>query len=225
MKIPLISLLLIFALWSCRQTAKVETQEPQTMTKKITFKVPSVIKELAEFCDLQVSDSTDVNDNFSFFLVNSNGVVEPASMVAAVDSYKALIRSGAVTNFPVFEIQNTPNAILTVAGKGYGGMIWGTFLVNKNTFEVSKVAFEHKAESEGYGTGISLSTFEDQFVGATIRFEENTYGMNQDGKTVIPGTQSIDGISGATVTYKAVVDMVNEGLKKYDPYLNGQQTE
>ena len=218
MKIPLISLLLIFALWSCRQTAKVETQEPQTTTKKITFKVPSEIKELAEFCDLQVSDSTDVNDNFNFFLVNSNGAVEPASMVAAVDSYKALIRSGAVTNFPIFEIQNTPNAILTVAGKGYGGMIWGTFLVNKNTFEVSRVAFEHKAESEGYGTGITLSTFENQFVGPKISFEENTFGLDN-------GKNTIDGVSGATVTYKAVVDMVNEGLKNYEPYLNGQQTE
>ncbi len=218
MKTPLITLLLLFALWSCRQTAKVEIEEPQTTTKKITFKVPSAIKELAEFCDLQVSDSTDVNDTFGFFLVNSNGAVEPASMVAAVDSYKALIRSGTVTNFPIFEIQNTPNAILTVAGKGYGGMIWGKFLVNKNTFEVSRVAFEHKAESEGYGTGITLSTFENQFVGPKISFEENTFGLDN-------GKNTIDGVSGATVTYKAVVDMVNEGLKNYEPYLNGQQTE
>ena len=143
-------------------------------------------------------------------------------MSEAISGYEALIRSGTAQDFPIFEIQNTQNVVLTVAGKGYGGIIWGKFLVDRNTLEIYKAAFEHKAESEGYGAGISLSAFENQFAGATVHLEENTFGLDQGGKTVVPGKHPIDGVSGATVSSMAVADMANSGLKKYKNYFNPQ---
>jgi Na+-transporting NADH:ubiquinone oxidoreductase subunit C len=93
--------------------------------------------------------------------------------------------------------------------------------VDKTTSEITKVAFDHKAESDEYGAdGITLSSFEDQFIGSKIDWTENTFGLHQSGKTLVDGNTTIDGISGATVTSQAVLKMMNEGLQKYSGYLN-----
>ncbi len=218
MRILLIPAMLVSLLLSCKQNPKIETPQQATEIEKPVFQLSPSLKEIARFCDLQLSDSADVDAKLNFLLIRKSGTMEKATMSDVITSYNKLIRSGPGETFPVFEIKNTQNAVLTISGKGYGGVIWGKLLVNRNTLEIEKAAFDHKAESEGYGTGITLSSFENQFVGPKISFEENTFGLGK-------GKNSIDGVSGATVTYKAVVDMVNEGLKNYEPYLNGQQAE
>lgn len=211
--------LLAALLWNCKQVPDVKPRESATQEKKSPRTLPATIKDIAQFGNIQLVDTSNADNHFNFLEIDQDGMVEKVVLDSVVDNNKTLVKLGRSTTFPIVEIKNTPNVVLAVAGKGYGGVIWGKLLVDKNTLEVHKVAFEHKAESEGYGTGISLSSFENQFVGATIRFEENTYGLNQDGKVVISGIQPIDGISGATITVEAVVKMMNQGLQNYAGYL------
>ena len=103
-----------------------------------------------------------------------------------------------------------------VKGKGFGGPIWAMLLIDAKTLEILKIKFSHKAESEGYGAGIVRTSFQNQFKGKIVKISSaNTFGLQGHGEeTYYP----IDGISGATVTNMAVVNMLNEGLKGYAEY-------
>lgn len=70
------------------------------------------------------------------------------------------------------------------------------------------------AESEGYGAEINQEAFENQFIGKAIYGDSNSFGLNQAGRTIIEGYTMVDGLSGATITSKAAVEMINNGLLK-----------
>ena len=82
-----------------------------------------------------------------------------------------------------------------------------------------KLQFEHMAESEGYGAAITQSSFENQFVGIVLDPDLKDFGLKQNGVVLIEGVNMIDGISGATITSKAGIKMINQGLLKYRNYL------
>lgn len=221
MKMKLTLLVLATILASCKQkTEKVESvqvsQEPAPV-----YSLPKAIKEIAQFANVTVTDSTDANAVFSFKAVDSIGIVAEISMDEALLLYKTTIESNKDVALPIFEFTGTQNSVLIVSEKGFGGKIWGKVLVDRTTSEITKVEFGHKAESDEYGAdGITLPSFEDQFIETKINWTGNTFGLDQSGKTLLKGNTTIDGISGATVTSQAVLRMMNEGLQKYSHYLN-----
>ncbi|WP_036383867.1 FMN-binding protein [Muricauda sp. MAR_2010_75] len=221
MKMKLILLAVAAILGSCKQKTEKPKSNQVNQEPTPTYSLPKEMKEIAQFADLSLTDSTDVDTVLNFKAIDSVGILAEISMEEALLLYKTTIESNKDVALPIFESKGTQNSLLIVSEKGFGGKIWGKVLVDRSTTEITKVEFGHKAESDEYGAdGITLPSFEGQFIGTKINWTENTFGLDQSGKTLIKGNTTIDGISGATVTSQAVLRMMNEGLQKYSHYLN-----
>ena len=216
-------LIVLFFIWGlgCKENSgkaepKIEKQEQESIAMPA---LPEIIKELAKFVEPTFSDSMSIDELMIFKELDTTGKVATIAMDRAVTLYKKMIGSKQTESLPIFEIKDTDMVILTIQGKGFGGTIWANVLVDRQTLEIKKVAFEHKAESHDYGAAMTQTSFENQFVGTKINLEQNTFGLQKAvGKAVVYG-QIIDGISGSTVTSRGAVDMMNEGIKSYRNYL------
>ena len=222
MRAKLLLLLFISLILNCKQNPGTAKQEAEEIKEepKTTSEVSPIAKELIQFADLTFTDSTDVNDLVLFKEIDGKGAVTETDMNSAVTLYEKMAKRGQITLYPIFEIKDTDTAILPIQGAGFGGAIWAKVLVDRNTLEIEKIAFGHKAESEGYGAAMTQTSFENQFVGTKINLEEDTFTLRQAMDKVRDDGQIIDGISGATMTSQGVVEMVNEGMKNYRNYLS-----
>ena len=221
MKTKIIMLLLGFLLLNCKdQTPAIKQIDNTSVTqeKEIT-PVPSEINDLGEFISIAFSDSLTVDDVFNFKKIDLNNVVTSIDMTQSVLIYKKMTKREKASSFPIFEVKNTNNVILPVQGLGFGGPIWAIVLLDTNTLKIKNIAFDHFAESDGYGAAMTHSTFEDEFIGTVINLEDDTFMMQKNLDSRIDDGVIIDGISGATMTSSAAIQMVNEGLKRYKGYL------
>ena len=213
-------ILLIFLLWSCKEKAETldskmqETVQEQPKMERLS----PIISELLQFADTALAEGADVNQILVFKKIDVSGTTAEVDMDEGVSLYKGMLTPKELEALPIFEIKNTDTAILAISGKGFGGAIWAKALVDRKTLEIKKIEFDHKAESEGYGTAMTRTSFENQFVGTKIDFEKNTFSLRQHMEKRIDDGTFVDGISGATMTSEAVLEMVNEGLKKYKGY-------
>ncbi len=214
----------LLLLGGCKE--KSENKNPKTAQpeEEITIEKPvsPVLKVLVKFADLVISDSIAANEFFLFKEIKEDGVVEVVDVNKAIDLYKKMIKRGTVTSWPIFEIKDTDTSILFAEGIGFGGPIWAKALVDRKSLEIKKIEFDHKAESEGYGAEMTKSSFEDKFVGTKIDLEKKTFTLQRNMEKRIDDGTMVDGISGATMTSEAAIEMVNFGLQKYRGYLDQQ---
>jgi Na+-transporting NADH:ubiquinone oxidoreductase subunit C len=224
MKTIYLALLILATLfWGCKQKVTAEPQPKATeRATEAPAKAPmsSIIKELGQFADIDLPDMTVVDEMIHFKKINGNGDIETIDSDSYLALYQNTVKNGNVSELPIFEIRNSDNAILMMGGKGFGGPIWAKVLVDRKARTLTNIEFDHRSESDGYGAGISEAGFAKQFVDAKINVKANTFGLDQTGKKIISGTQMVDGLSGATATSGAAVNMVNNGLIKYAGYLN-----
>ncbi|NAY91348.1 FMN-binding protein [Muricauda sp. JGD-17] len=212
-----------FLIWNCKQqadAAKPKVDELVTEAKT-TSQIPSIVEELFEFANVSHTATTDINELMLFKEIDQKELIHEIDMDRAVSLYKQLMKRKESTSFPIFEIKGAETAILSIQGIGYGGAIWAKVLVDKNTLEIKKIAFDHKAESEGYGAAMTGASFENQFVGNTIDFDKNNFRLERQIEKRTDDGSIVEGISGATMTSEAVVEMVNIGLRRYKAYLLG----
>lgn len=217
-------LMLVPLIWNCKQnpdTPKPKVEESIQETVAVA-ELPTIIMELAKFAESRFSDATNIDVLINFKTIDANGTVSSIDKEKAVDLYKAMTKPAQTSAMPIFEVQNTDTSILPIQGKGFGGAIWANVLVDNKTLEIKKVAFEHKAESDDYGAAMTQTSFEDQFVGTKINLESKTFSLQKAVEKAVDDGLNIDGISGATMTSQGVVDMMNEGLRKYRNYLVGE---
>lgn len=213
-----IALIFLLALFCQCKESKADTQIQKVQEVK-TNPVPRIIVELAEFSGVLVSDTTDISSLLNFKMIDSTGRLLDTEMDEVAKGFKLLMTGKKVTSFPILELKNSDKAILMVQGRGYGGDIWAKLLVDKKTMQIEKLELDHAAESEGYGAGITYSSFEEQFTGTDLSLDKPSFGLRQSGEVLVKGKHYIDGISGATVTCDGVVKMVNLGLQPYQDYL------
>ena len=172
------------------------------------------------FANFTFSDSTIVNEFFLFKEVNENGTVETVDVNRVIGLYIKMTKRETSTSWPVFEIKDTDKAILFVQGIGFGGPIWSKVLVDKKMLQIKKIAFEHKAESEGYGAVFTQNIFENQFVGVKINLDEYSFTLKKNIEKRRDDGVAINGISGATMTSQSALEIINYGLRKYHGYLD-----
>lgn len=213
-------IVVVLLLGSCKE--KIVLQNLNTEQPEIAIEKPvsPLWKELAKFADLEVSDSIAVNQLFLFREIDENGVVETVDVNRAMNLYEKMMQRGMATSWPIFEIKNTDSVLLFVQGVGFGGPIWAKVAMDKTSLEIMKIEFDHRAESEGYGAAMTQSSFEDKFVGTKIDLEKNTFTLQNNMEKRVDDGILVDGISGATMTSQAALEMINEGLKKYKGFLN-----
>jgi len=113
--------------------------------------------------------------------------------------------------------------ILSAAGKGLWDVIWGCVALEDDLKTIAGVSFDHKAETPGLGAEIKDNkAWVAQFAGKKIYDESGTYTsvyVRKGGAKDM--NYEVDGISGATITANGVSEMLNRGLKYYEPYLSG----
>ncbi|MFV0362167.1 MAG: RnfABCDGE type electron transport complex subunit G [Suipraeoptans sp.] len=93
--------------------------------------------------------------------------------------------------------------VTTTSKEGYGGDIQITVGITSEG-EVSGVAFLSISETAGLGMKAKESKFYDQYVGKTT----DSFYVSKDGGD----GESVDALSGATITSRAVTDAVNVAL-------------
>ena len=219
-KLSLISLIVLILGSSCKDKpqSNVTPPTPEPEVEMVQSLSP-VYKEIARFMDLEVSDSTQIDTVLSFKALMGKDSVVSSDAGQNLKFYKDITNKGKAAALPIFEVKDTDLSLLLFTGKGYVGAVWARVLIDRSTGKTVKVRFGHKLESDGYGDGIVRSAFGDQFGNKQIYFDGTTFGLTQSGNPLIEGSAMIDGISGATMTSTAVVQMLNDGLKQYRIYL------
>ena len=203
--------------WQCREKPsglKVEIEAVEA--KKAT---PKIILDLAEFADLAISDTTTIDNLLNIKEIDSMGNAQIMEIDQAARAFKQKMSTKISPSLPLLEIQDSDKVVIVFQGKGYGGPIWAKVLINKESQQIDKLLLDHRAESDGYGSAMTYSSFEGQFTDRVINHEKQTYGLKQNNKMLIEGEYVVDGLSGATQTSKAVVEMMNNGLNSYGAYL------
>ena len=170
-------------------------------------------------------------DNFitESFVVNSEGsLVEGRNAFEITKALKAeLDKDLEERGLPVFVYNNPQEGlkyILPVQGKGLWGPIWGYIALDKDFNTLSGTVFAHSKETPGLGAEINTDWFQDAFKGKKL-FDENG---NFVSITVVKGSakpddpHGVDGISGGTITSKALEQMLLDCLNPYVNYFKSE---
>ncbi len=122
----------------------------------------------------------------------------------------------------VFDNGGKKTYVTAVRGSGLWDEIWGYIALDADKNTIVGTSFDHKGETPGLGAEIKDNpTFPLSFVGKKIR---NTKGefvsvLVKKGGADKTNLHAVDGISGATVTCDGVTEMLERGLKYYEPAL------
>lgn len=170
-------------------------------------------EEILEIFDKQIEQVT----------LNLAGEKMEGQKAEDIDLAKEKKKPEADRLMPLFIFNQDGNKyyILSVRGKGLWDEIWGNIALESDLNTIVGVNFDHKGETPGLGAEIKDNpTFPAQFVGKKI-YEGNKYvsvkvrkGGAQD------ENHEVDAITGATITSDGVTEMLQRGIKLYEPYFN-----
>lgn len=109
--------------------------------------------------------------------------------------------------------------IFPLEGKGLWGPIWGYVSLKPDMNTIFGVTFDHKGETPGLGAEINTTPFESQFLEKSLYENGKFVSIKVIKGNAAPGSKhEVDGISGGTITSKALEAMVHDGLLKYEKY-------
>lgn len=117
----------------------------------------------------------------------------------------------------VFDINDQTITVLPIYGAGLWGPVWGYLAFAQDGRSIDGAIFDHKSETPGLGAKIAEKPFYGQFKGRKL--------TDEGGFSVVKGgargdINSVDAISGASITSQAVGTTINIWMKYYLPYLN-----
>lgn len=117
----------------------------------------------------------------------------------------------------VFDINDQTITVLPIYGAGLWGPVWGYLAFAQDGRSIDGAIFDHKSETPGLGAKIAEEPFYGQFKGHKL--------TDEGGFSVVKGgahgdINSVDAISGASITSQAVGTTINIWMKYYLPYLN-----
>lgn len=148
-----------------------------------------------------------------------------ASTADKIDMGKEMKKPEAQRLLPLYKFKASDGKtynIVSVRGKGLWDEIWGNVALEDDWATVAGVSFDHKGETPGLGAEIKDNqAWVNQFIGKRIY---NNDGLFTSVKIIKSGakdkTFQVDGISGATITADGVDEMLERGLKYYEPFIN-----
>ena len=198
-------------------------QEKNTRDKKMISILGAVNVEAnrenaQELFDQYITDS---------YVINARGeVIESDIPAFDIDKKKEYKDKTIVIEdriFPVFIADRDGESyyIMMMAGAGLWGPIWGYAAVGKDLSTFYGVRFEHKGETPGLGSEInSYDKFQKQWEGKKIRNEDGSFHPMLVSKTPADPNDlyAVDGITGGTITSKALEEMVNRTMAVYTLY-------
>ncbi|HMP75518.1 MAG TPA: NADH:ubiquinone reductase (Na(+)-transporting) subunit C [Kiritimatiellia bacterium] len=112
-----------------------------------------------------------------------------------------------------------------VSGKGLWSTIYGYLALDQSLATISGVTFYRHGETPGLGGEVEKDWFQKNFKGKRIWADgklvpfEVVKGSVAD-KYPQGNDHAVDGISGATITGRGVMDFINSDLEKYEKYFS-----
>ncbi len=156
------------------------------------------------------------------YVVNEQGEATDSSQNVAFNVNMAKNIKEAKRKLPVFVAQkdNATKYIIPVYGAGLWGPIWGYVAINADGKTIYGTNFSHQSETPGLGAKITESDFQNEFKGKHIYMEGafKCVEVLKKGRKSTDGAESVDAISGATITSRGVSAMMTDCLKPYDAF-------
>jgi Na+-transporting NADH:ubiquinone oxidoreductase subunit C len=177
--------------------------------------------------------AAEAEAEFNRLITNSYMITPEGSRVAGTErapgndpAFAAVLRNDIV-GLPVFEATIDGNTvyIFPMRGAGMWGPIWGYLAVNADGNTIFGAAFDHSAETPGLGDAIATRPFAERYIGKQLFRNDNFMSI----AVVRPGTSAlnrdyVDGISGGTITSRAVGYMMYESISQYERFLRSLQS-
>jgi len=161
------------------------------------------------------------------FVIKSTGERIEGVDAFGVDLKKENVKAVEDRTLPVYmctHADGSQNVIFPVQGKGLWGPLWGYVALNEDLISIAGVVFDHKGETPGLGAEINTDMFQDQFKGKKIFDSSGSFTSIMVNKAGIPETEnSVDAISGGTITSKGLEDMLFDCLSVYETFINKQK--
>lgn len=161
------------------------------------------------------------------YLVDKKGAVVDSSENVAFNVNMGKNMKDAERKLPVFvaKVKDETKYIIPVYGAGLWGPIWGYVAMNADGQTIYGTNFSHEGETPGLGAKITESDFQQKFEGKHIYMEGafKCVEVVKKGQKSLNGAETIDAISGATITSRGVSSMMNDCLAPYDAYLKTLQ--
>lgn len=175
------------------------------------------------------AENNDIKETYnklitSTLVVNSKGEELPGEDAFKVDVATQIKLPVEDRKLPVY-ICNTPDNgvkyILPVYGAGLWGPIWGYVAVDNDGCTIYGAYFAHQGETPGLGAEIEKPAFSDQFQNKEL-WKNGVFApvaVVKKGQKANGPEDTVNGISGGTITSKGVSAMLADCLTPYASYL------
>ena len=161
------------------------------------------------------------------FVINSKGERVDAVDAFSINLKKENAKAVEERTLPVYvctQQDGSKNFIFPVLGNGLWGPLWGYVAMNEDLVSIYGVVFDHKGETPGLGAEINTDAFQDQFRDKLIFDSSGSFTSILVNKAGIQETEnSVDAISGGTITSKGLEQMLYDCLSVYETFINQQK--
>ena len=121
-------------------------------------------------------------------------------------------------SFPLYicEKEGEKIYVIPVVGSGLWGPIWGFVALESDMKTIYGAKFDHKGETPGLGAEIKENFFSDKFKGKEIADSSPYFTIFKGGSDT--HINSVDGITGGTITSVGVGEMIHRTISIYQGY-------
>jgi Na+-transporting NADH:ubiquinone oxidoreductase subunit C len=176
--------------------------------------------------DLEGKDAAAIYDEYIVkeLVINIKAEVLDSTKFCAfkVDFLKELAKNESERKLPVYvaNVKGKLKYIMSLKGSGLWGPIWGYVALNEDRNSIYGSYFSHASETPGLGAEIAYKEFQNTFIDKKILDTDFSFKsilvLKPDNK---PNSEyEIDGISGGTITSKAVEKMLFNCLGQYKAF-------
>ena len=151
---------------------------------------------------------------------NGSLSTEKAS-IELVDNLKPqnkAIKAGGEVTLPVY-IFKSGITVVPVYGAGLWGPVWGYIAFQPDGKTIAGAYFDHESETPGLGAKIKDEAwFREKFIGKTVAFGgETLFNLGKNAEQT-GASNTVDAISGATMTSKGLNEALNVWFKAYEKH-------
>ncbi|MBR5076294.1 MAG: NADH:ubiquinone reductase (Na(+)-transporting) subunit C [Bacteroidales bacterium] len=153
--------------------------------------------------------------------VRNGDLATGKSDIELVDNLKMqdkAIKAEGEARLPVYVFKNGVS-VIPVYGAGLWGPVWGYIAFQGDGRTIAGAYFDHESETPGLGAKIKDEAwFREKFVGKTVDFgSEPLFNLSKNAEAT-GATNTVDAITGATMTSKGLNDALNVWFKAYEKH-------
>lgn len=204
--------------------------EPIAKKNEAVFNKRAILSAVGNYLETPLNEMDDetvlkvFDEQIDQVALTTSGEIIEGVKADEIDLGKERKKDIGDRQLPFFKYKSAGKTyfIMSVRGKGLWDEIWGNIAVESDLNTIAGASFDHRGETPGLGAEIKdAAAFPAAFIGKTIYNENGVYDPVDVAKgEAKPGTNYVDGISGATITGDGVGDMIEVWLKLYEPYIN-----